>query len=75
MKRIGQVLLFLIKAHALFLGLIMLVGGGICSVTNIVILLFPQDMATTLLLLLIGLLSTICGYKLIRFVFPINLTK
>lgn len=66
MKRISQVLLFLIKAHALFLGLIMLVGGGICSVTNIVMLWSIEEP----LLLLIALLSTVCGYKLIRFVFP-----
>ncbi len=75
MKRIGQVVLFLSKAHALFVGLIMLVGGGICSVTNIVMLGSLQDMATTLLLLLIALLISVCGYQLIRFVFPPNPTK
>jgi len=47
------------------------VGGGICSVTNIVMLWSIKEP----LLLLIALLSTVCGYKLIRFVFPIQPNK
>lgn len=57
MDSVGQILLFLIKSCALLLGIMMLIGGGICSISISLFTVEDTSLVTSMLVGIIALLG------------------
>lgn len=67
MELISKLLLVFIKSMALLLGIALLIGGGLCSISNVVAS-FSQNSVAMLLFLLISIPIALSGYGLIRWI-------